>query len=133
MSADNLEIVRRVYDAWSHGDFSEGEMFDPEIEFEMVDWPEAGKSRGLDAMRRTWGAALAAWDDFRAEAEEFIEAGELVIVLTHVTGRGKGSGVEVSANTATVWGLGGGRIVSLRLYWDSAKALTAAGLRPSGG
>ena len=40
--------------------------------------------------------------------------------------------MEVSANTATVWGLGGGRIVSLRLYWDSAKALTAAGLRPSG-
>jgi ketosteroid isomerase-like protein len=129
MTEENVEIVRRVYAGWAVGDFSEGDVFDPEVEFEMVDWPEAASSRGLDAMRRTWQAALAAWDDFRAEPYEFIERGDQVVVLTHAVGRGKGSGAEVSADTATVWTFDGGKIVRLALYWDSAKALEAAGLR----
>jgi uncharacterized protein len=129
MTEENVEIVRRVYAGWAVGDFSEGDVFDPEVEFEMVDWPEAASSRGLDAMRRTWQAALAAWDDFRAEPYEFIEGGDQVVVLTHAVGRGKGSGAEVSADTATVWTFDGGKIVRLALYWDSAKALEAAGLR----
>jgi len=127
MAQENVEIVRRVYAGWAVGDFSEGDVFDPEVEFEMVDWPEAGRSRGLDAMRRTWQAALGAWEDFRAEPYEFIEMGEQVVVLTRARGRGKGSGAEVSAETATVWTLDGGKIVRLALYWDSAKALQAAG------
>ena len=49
------------------------------------------------------------------------------MVLTRARGRGKGSGAEVSADTATVWTLDGGKIVRLALYWDSAKALQAAG------
>jgi ketosteroid isomerase-like protein len=128
MSAENVEIVRGVYEGWAHGDFSEGDVFDPEVEFEMVDWPEAGSCRGLAAMRRTWGAALGAWDDFRAEPAGFIDAGHQVVAFTHVEARGKGSGAEVSADTATVWTVEGGRIVRLALYWDSAKALRAAGL-----
>ena len=80
-------------------------------------------------MRRTWLAALAAWDDFRAEPSELIEVGGQVVVLTHVHARGRGSGAEVTADTATVWTVDAGRIVRLALYWDSAKALRAVGLR----
>jgi ketosteroid isomerase-like protein len=128
MSQGNVEIVRRVYAEWALGDFSEGDVFDPEVEFEMVDWPEAGKSRGLAEMRRTWGAALGAWDDFRAEPGEYIDLGDQVVVMTRAVGRGRGSGMEVSADTATVWTIDQGRIVRLALYWDSAKALAAVGL-----
>jgi ketosteroid isomerase-like protein len=42
---------------------------------------------------------------------------------------GKGSGAEVSADTATVFTLDGGKVVRLVLYWDTAKALEAVGLR----
>ena len=74
MAQENVEIVRRLYAGWAVGDFSEGDVFDPGVEFEMVDWPEAGKSRGLDAMRRTWQAALGAWEDFRAEPGDSAKA-----------------------------------------------------------
>ena len=43
--------MRRVYEGWARGDFSEGEAFDPEIEFEMVDWPHPARSRGVEEMR----------------------------------------------------------------------------------
>jgi ketosteroid isomerase-like protein len=134
MSQQNVEIVRRLYEGWARGDFSESDGFDPEVEFEMPDWPEAAKARGLDAMRRTWGATLGAWEEFRAEPEDFIEAGgDVVVVPTRVEARGKGSGADVRASTATVWTLEAGRVVKLALYWDGARALEVAGLEPRPG
>jgi ketosteroid isomerase-like protein len=129
MSQENVEVVRHVFAGWALGDFSEGDVFHPEVEFDMVDWPEAGSSRGLDAMRHMWQGALGAWEDFRAEPLEFIEIGRQVVVLTRIHGRGKGSGAEVMADTGTVWTFDAGKIVRLALYWDSAKALQAVGLR----
>jgi ketosteroid isomerase-like protein len=92
MSEENVQIVRRVYEQWSRGDFSGGDAFHPEVEFEMVDWPGRDRSRGLGEMREAWLASLSAWDDFRAEPTGFLENDPHVVVLTHVTARGKGSG-----------------------------------------
>jgi ketosteroid isomerase-like protein len=127
MSRDDLELVRCVYESWTRGDFSSGEAFHPEVEFEMVDWPESGRSRGLEAMRCTWLSSLRVWDDFRAEPVQFIELGGYIVVLTHVEARGRGSAAEVSADTATMWTFEGGRVVRLALYWDAAEALEVAG------
>jgi ketosteroid isomerase-like protein len=130
MSQENVEIVRRVYEGWARGDFSEGDFFDPQVEFEMVDWPEGSSSRGRNAMWRSWRAALSAWEDFRAEPIEFIDAGQdTVVVLNRIEGRGKGSGAEVHADTAVVLNLDAGKVVKLALYWDAAVALKVAGLR----
>ena len=126
MSEENVEIVRRVYEGWARGDFSGGEAFDPDVEFEMVDWPHPARSRGVAEMRRTWQTTLSAWDDFRAEPDEFVDYGHNVLVLNSIRGRGKGSGAEVSAQTATVWTVEGGKVVRLALYWDTALARTAA-------
>jgi ketosteroid isomerase-like protein len=126
MSKENVEIVRRVYEGWSRGDFSEAELFDPDVEFEMVDWPHPAKSRGVDAMRETWLTALAAWEDFRAKPDEVIDHGDNILVLNSISGRGRGSGADVSARTATLWTVENGRVVRLALYWDTALARAAA-------
>jgi ketosteroid isomerase-like protein len=128
MAGDRLELVRRLYDDWSRGDFSRADAYDADVEFELVDWPEAASVRGVDAMRRTWFASLGAWDDFRVEAVEYREAGPHVVVMNRIQGRGKGSAAEVSADTASVWTIEGGKVTRLALFWDPAKALEAAGL-----
>jgi ketosteroid isomerase-like protein len=128
MSQENVEVVRRVYEEWSRGDFSAGDVFDPDVEFDMVDWPGRDRSRGLEEMARAWQESLAAWDDFRAEPRDFIESGPHVVVPTHVTARGKGSGAAVTAETATVWTLDSGKVIRLALHWDAAAALGALGL-----
>jgi ketosteroid isomerase-like protein len=129
MSEENVEIVRRVYEGWARGDFSEGEAFHPEVEFEMVDWPHPATSRGVEEMRHTWQTTLSAWDDFRAEPDDIVDYGDKVLVLNSISGRGKGSGAEVSAQTATVWTLAAGKVVRLALYWDKVAAREAAAQR----
>src|SRR3954471_8563756 len=117
MSQENVEVVRRVYAEWARGDFSAGELFDPDVEFDMVDWPGRDSSRGIEEMARAWQESLAAWDDFRAEPTECAEPGPFVVVATHVTARGKGSGALVAADTATVWTVEAGKVVRLALHW----------------
>jgi ketosteroid isomerase-like protein len=127
MSQENVELVRQVYEGWSRGDFSRVEAFDPEIEFEMVDWPHQTRVRGFEEMWRTWRATLSAWDDFRAVPLDYVDCGQNVLVINHIQGSGKESGAEVSAQTATVWTIEGGRVVRLALYWDVVRAREAAG------
>jgi ketosteroid isomerase-like protein len=128
MRQENVQLVRRAYEEWSRGDFSAGDVFDADVEFDMVDWPGRDSSRGIEEMARAWQESLAAWDDFRAEPTDFIETGPYVVVPTHVTARGKGSGALVAADTATVWTLEAGKVVRLALHWDVAAALEAVGL-----
>jgi ketosteroid isomerase-like protein len=131
MSQENVEVVRRVYEEWSRGDFSGGEVFDECVEFDMVDWPGRDNSRGIEEMARAWQESLAAWEDFRAEPTDFIETGPHVVVTTHVTARGKGSGADVTADTATLWTFEAGKVVRLALHWDAAAAFAEVGLSPS--
>jgi ketosteroid isomerase-like protein len=126
MSPENVEIVRRVYEGWSRGDFSGSELFDADVEFEMIDWPHPTKSRGLAAMREAWLTTLGAWEDFRARPDEVIDHGDHILVLNSISGRGRGSGADVSALTATVWTVESGKVVRLALYWDVERAREAA-------
>jgi hypothetical protein len=71
VSEENVELVRSVYSDWARGDFSDSSVFHPDLEFEMVDWPEGARARGLDEMRRAWRGALY-WDP-----EKALEATEL--------------------------------------------------------
>jgi ketosteroid isomerase-like protein len=124
----NVAAVRGVYERWARGDFSQGDVFDRDVEFDMTEWPEGSSTRGLEGMRRMWLGVLSAWEEFRAEPREFLADGEHVVVLTHVHARGQGSGMELEADTATMWTLEDGKVVRLGLYWDTAKALQDAGL-----
>jgi ketosteroid isomerase-like protein len=118
MSEENVEIVRRVYEAWERGDFTQVGDFDPEIEFEMVDWPHQTKVSGIDAMWETWRSTLSAWTGFRSIPEDIAGFGDRVLVTNRIEGRGKESGADVSADVATVFTLEGGRVVRMALYWD---------------
>ena len=126
MSSENVEIVRRIYEDWSRGDFSNGDPYDENIDFDMVDWPAPARSRGVAAMSETWRTSLGAWQNFRSIPTEFIDCGQRVLVLNHIEARGRESGVEVSAETASVFTFENGKIVRLALHWDVDAARRAA-------
>jgi ketosteroid isomerase-like protein len=73
MTSANLELVRSIYAAWERGDYSSSEWTHPEIEWEMACGPAPGSWRGLAGMAEAFRDFLSAWDDWRVEAEEYLE------------------------------------------------------------
>lgn len=61
--------------------------------------------------------------------EQFIDAGDRVVVLETNHARGRGSGVELETRTyATVWTLRDGQVTRVEIGLDPGEALKAVGL-----
>jgi uncharacterized protein len=131
MSEENVEVVRRMYEAFQSGD-ADGALahFDPDV---IIDHsrvrPDIGIGRGHEQVRRIVISWLGAWEEWREEIEEMRDLGSRVFVLSVQHGRGKGSGVEVEARWAVLYEVHGGKITRMAVYPDPAEALEAAGLR----
>jgi uncharacterized protein len=130
VSQENVDNVRRGFEAMNRGDI-EGtlEMMDPSIEWHPTeDFVEAGPFRGHAGVRQLLGFLLNAFDSYAIEPQEFIEAGDKVIVPVHQSGRGKGSGAKVDVRYIVVFTLRDGKGVRVDSYYDREEALKSAGL-----
>lgn len=132
VSQKNVEIVREAWGSFQGGDPEKAaHLVDPEVEFHgTVGGLQEGEiAHGQSEIDEKFEAQdLEAWDERRLEAEEFIDAGENVVVLLHEYRRGKGSGIELENETAVVVAVSEGRVVRLQGYMDRAAALEAAGV-----
>jgi ketosteroid isomerase-like protein len=132
MSQENVEIVQAICAPWEQGDYSSAEWAHPEIEVVTPDGPTPGSWRGLVGMANAYREFLSAWDDVRTDVEEYLDVdSERVLVLTHTSGRGKTSELElgpISANTAVLFHFGGGKVTRLVLYWERTHAFADLGL-----
>jgi ketosteroid isomerase-like protein len=131
LSGQNIALLRELYGAWGRGDFATGYAFDPEVEFVRIGAADLdGAWRGIDGM---WSAVvewLRSWQLIRLEAEEFVECGDRVLVLTRQSGRGKHSGVLLDRELGDLFTFRNGKIVRLESYWNRDEAVRAAGLEP---
>ncbi|MCE3246477.1 MAG: Ketosteroid isomerase-related protein [Geminicoccaceae bacterium] len=128
MSQENVEVVRRAveFEFSGRGDRAEAEaIFDPGFVMNPL---EEGPSYGLDAIRDNIAHWRTAWDQLEVTAEEFIDAGDRVVVTLHHRGRGRGSGVEIDARFYELYTLRGGKVLRADEYAERADALEAAGL-----
>jgi ketosteroid isomerase-like protein len=124
--------VRRVYDAALRSDWNAmSELMDPDFEFRgTVGGLEEGRiARGVQEFMEVFEQEdLDAWDERRFEPDDFIDAGDRVVVLQREYRRGKASGVELELETAVVFEVRGGRVVRIQGFMDPASALEAVGL-----
>jgi ketosteroid isomerase-like protein len=130
--SENLDLVRSLYADWERGDFSHVEWAHPEIEFVIADGPEPTRVFGAASMARAWSEFPGAWEDLRAEAEEYRELdGDRVLVLMHYRGRGKTSGLELGqmqTKNAALFHVRDGKVTRFVTYWDRDRALADLGL-----
>ena len=134
MSQQNVELARSIYAAWERGDFfTSAEWAHPEIEFVIADGPEPASRMGLTAMVAGWNEILSAWEDLRAEADEYRELDDQgVLVLATFSGRGKSSGMAVEqlqTRTGALFNVRDGKVTRLVIYWDRDHALADLGLK----
>jgi uncharacterized protein len=129
MSEENVEIVRDSIEAYNRRDFDTAvQSFDTEIEWLFPPFLAAESCRGPEEIRRLWEGLEEAFEDFQLEPQEFVDAGDHVVVRSHFHGRGKESGVETEGRMHSVTALRDGRIVRIEYFNDWADALEAAGL-----
>jgi ketosteroid isomerase-like protein len=130
--SSNLDLVKSIYAAWERGDWSSVDWADPDIEFSVVGGLDEGSWKGVAGMANAWTDQLRAWQDLRAVAEEFRELDDgRVLVLMRNEGRGRGSGIdlgEIATEAANIFTVRDGRVVSLSIYPDRARALADLGL-----
>ena len=132
MSQENVELVRRGLEAFARGDMAAVlELLTPEVDVtsDALGLSGGGSYVGHDGFVRATQEAFEAFEDYRIEGEEFIDAGEDVVVLVHISGRGRGSGIPVDMRLVHVWTVRGGKGVRARTFENKAAALEAVGLR----
>ena len=124
MSEANVEVVRSIYRAWT-----EGRSAAPWIEkdLEYVNPPDAVET-GVKHGRRHLATIRDVYPELRIEPERFIDAGEDIVVIGTIRGRGRGSGLETRWQQGYIWTVRDGKAVRFRWFSDPQQALTAAGL-----
>jgi ketosteroid isomerase-like protein len=129
MSQANVELVRKEYAAFAARDWGAlAEIWHPEIEYEVL--MGAGTFRGIDQITQFFDSFSDVYSEFRVEAEEIVGAGDHVVAIERLAGRGlKGSdtGTWVHDTFARVITFKDGKIWRVKEYATRAEALEAAG------
>ncbi|MDQ3730337.1 MAG: nuclear transport factor 2 family protein [Actinomycetota bacterium] len=131
MSQENVNTVRRLYDAWEHGDFAaEMQSYDPDVELILDFGPDRTSARGTDAMRDVWREQLSLWQTWSTgPIEKVVEEGDHVVVSHCLRARSKrGLPVQMD-NAGASFTFKEGRIVRIVATDQMSKALEAVGLR----
>ncbi len=131
MSLENVEIARRLSDAFNRRDLEELlETIDPDAEWIPIMAALEGRVyRGHDGVREWIEHLSADWDVFETRQLEFRPVGDRILVLGYWRARARGSGVELQAEQASwVIDVKDGKVVRMQTYTDRKEALEAAGL-----
>jgi uncharacterized protein len=133
MSAEAVEVVRTTMQALARGDAETAlAMLHPDVRFDATARPDGRVWHGRDGVRRAMVEWIGAWNDYRLELEEFIDAGDRVVCLWTERGRAKHSGVELGHHGGSVYTVEDGLIADMAAYDRREPALRAAGLAASG-
>ncbi len=130
MSQETVELVRTVLGGWARGDFRAGsDLLAADFEWKQRrDAVEPGSHRGASV-----GAALRqvfeVWENYRIEPEEYIDAGDRIVVVGRARGTARASGLELDQSLFFVWTARNGKLASVELFRDRGEALEAVGLR----
>src|SRR5512133_13441 len=136
MSEENVELARRGYEAFARGDLDAVlGLLDSHIEVRPGGILSTGEIMGEGPYRGHAGFLkyaeqwLEPWEEYQLIPEEFIDAGDRVVVIYRAVGRGKGSGIEIESRQAHVWTIRDGKAVRWEIFARREEALRAAGLR----
>jgi ketosteroid isomerase-like protein len=120
----SVELVKRSYEAFARDDMDGvlGDMH-PDIEWHQAQGlPHGGYYKGLDEVRRNIFDPLDAewWDEFTATPDEFLDAGDEVVVIGRYRGTAKRTGKTLDVPFVHVWTIAGDKAVRFRQFLDTA-------------
>jgi ketosteroid isomerase-like protein len=131
VSQENVEVVRRAFDAFDRRDV-DGlvDLTTAHVEwFPAMPGIVAGDSfRGRVGVEQYFEGLAETWVEYRSTVEALRDLGDRVLALGRLEGRGRGSFAPVTSPQGTVFEFCGTKISRFRTYLDHAEALKAVGL-----
>jgi ketosteroid isomerase-like protein len=137
MSRENVEIVRRAYEAfnrwgvrpWGERNPEIPPLLHPEVEFHTyASVPEPGVYRGRDAVIEYHERVFGQFESIRIELDELLSADDGVVIISRQHTVPKGSEAEIVQPVVEVWTIRDDLLAERRAYPTRAEALEAAGL-----
>jgi ketosteroid isomerase-like protein len=132
MSQDNVALIRNLY-----GDFAKGDVpavlaaMAPHMvwnEAENFPYADGNPYEGPDAIVGGVFARLGGeWDGFAAVPEEYLDAGDTVVVIGRYRGTYKATGRPFDAQMVHVWRIEDGKTVRFQQYTDTLQAARVTG------
>ena len=127
MSRENMETIRRGYE---HFMATREIRAHPDLVWDVsrLGWPDQQTYTGCEGAMQFNAEWADAWHDWEIDVEEYIDAGERVVVVLNQRGRSKATGIPVDMRFAQVWTLRNGQGIRMQMYASVEEALAAVGL-----
>jgi ketosteroid isomerase-like protein len=121
--------LRAAYAAFNRGDIDAAVQFlDPNVEWiEPVEFPGGGSYHGIEGARRYLTQSRAGAAQVVSEPEQFITAGDRIVVFVHARVLPKGSNTWQDIRLADVYTFQDGRATKMRAFANRDDALRWAG------
>jgi ketosteroid isomerase-like protein len=125
MSMENVNVVRAIYEAWAEGR-SAAPFIEKQLEYvNPTDAVEPGTKHGRHHLVKV----REVFPDVRFEIERYIDAGDDVVVIANILGRGSASGIDTQSRQGYVWTVANGKAIRFRWFNDPGEALESAGIK----
>jgi ketosteroid isomerase-like protein len=124
MSAQNVAVIKGIYDAFGAGDVAGvlGAMSPDIVWHEAENFPYADRNPyvGPQAVAEgVFGRCIGEWDGFNVQMTDLIDGGDRVVALGRYGGAYKTSGGAMNAEAVHVWTLKDGKAVAFQQYIDT--------------
>jgi ketosteroid isomerase-like protein len=131
MSQENVELARQYFEALNVSMDASEHLRHPDIEvFDIPSLPDADRYVGEATVRRMIESIKELGWDGQYRVQEYLEAGEEVVVMWQMRLRTPhGGGFPIETTFAHVLLFEGGKVRRVRQFLTKAEALEAAGLR----
>lgn len=129
MTQENVDAVRAGFEALKRGDVDDLlERIHPEFEFTTPPTlsVEPDTYRGEEGVRRYFDSFYEVMDEVQFIPDEFIDAGERVVVPVTLRARGKETGLEVEQRVFQVWSVRDGKASRVEVFATLEEAMDAA-------
>jgi ketosteroid isomerase-like protein len=129
MSEKNVEIVRSSIETANAGGLEAAlEYLHPDVEWlPLLELPETQSFRGHEGIKRLAALFEEAFGEVRIEADQYLDAGDHVVVVGRLRVTGAGSGAVTESHRVWVLTLRDGKIIRQTTFKEKAEALEAIG------
>ena len=139
MSRENVEVVRaavggrtvfdmlQLFEADEFPPDIDLSVFDPDLKIEFQPRVDEQDFSGIAGLVEGWREWLSAWSQYEAHVEEYVAAGDHVVMLVRLRGETRHDHVVIEQPAAVVYTLADGKVVGMTFHLDRRQALEEAG------